>query len=639
MRPYVVEPETNVDPDRALELVLAGAAPLEPGELSVLEAVGAVLAEDVLADRDYPPFDRSMMDGYAVRVADAGRELPVAFEVPAGHSPAGPLPAGAVASVMTGAECPEGTEAVVPAEDVERLGDVVRLPKAVVAEENVARQGAERRAGTTVLRAGQVITPLRLALLATVGRATVKVQRPPKVAVITTGDEVVPAGEAPGPAQIRGSNGPMLVAMLEALGLRHVTLLHARDDERELRGALESVAEHDVVLLSGGVSAGRFDLVPVVVAALGGRIVFHRVRQKPGKPLYFAKRGRQLVFGLPGNPLATQFCFHRYVRPAVRALMGRGWAPPSATGRLSAPLAVKGQRTLFQLCTVLGGVAGWEVTPLTSQSSADIFAAASANALARFEPSGEPYAPGTEVCFEWLTGEGPEAAVSRPEGPGGGVGPPPTGALDPSRPRALGTEGLLAPIALRRSLRAFDPSPPPEGLLGRALNAARWAPSAGNGQPWRFVVARSGGALFGKLAATLTPGNTWAGRAPYLVLVAAKTVMEHPDKPPKPNQLALLEVGLALGNLLVQATADGLLAHAFDGFDAATAGEAAGVPDGYRVVVMVAVGRPGDPSTLDERTRAKDERPRRRLPLRDVVFEEGWGAPSAFRTPDDQGSG
>lgn len=619
MAPARTEPLRNVDPDRALQLVLAAAAPLGAVEVELARALGSVLDESVVADRDYPPFDRAMMDGFAVRVADAGRELPVAGEVAAGHVASIALPHDAVVAIMTGAPCPAGTEAVVPVEAVGEAHGKVRLPQGVTPGQNVAPRGSECRAGSEILMPGQEVQPLRLALLASVGRKAVRVRRPPSMAVISTGDELVTAAATPGAAQIRSSNGPMLAAMATLRGVKAVTQLHAGDELGALRAALEAASDHDMILTIGGVSAGRYDLVPEAIAAYGATTVFHRVRQKPGHPLLFATkafarprsnpRARQLIFGLPGNPLSAHLGFHRYVRPAIRVSMGLDPEPPTSAGVLTEPITVSGTRSTFRLCRIQGSETGWQVTPAAERGSADVFAAASADALVRLEPAPDPYPPGSEVRFEWLGH--PRAAPQPVRGSEAAAGP--------------GAGGLLLPIAARRSLRAFDSRPVPYTLLARALEAARWAPSAGNSQPWRFVLAHRGGPAFARLTDTLRPNNAWARQAPHLLLLAAKELLEHPEKPPRPNHLTLLEVGLALENLLIQATADGLLAHPFDGFDAEAAGDAVGVPAGYRVAVLVAIGRPGDPAALDDRTREKDARPRQRLPQSEFVFEESWG--------------
>lgn len=609
-----MDPDPHVpmlDPDAALRLVLEAVTQLEPVELRTEVAVGTVLAETIVADSDYPPFDRSMMDGFAVRLADAGREVAVVGEVVAGGASTDPLPSGAVVAIMTGAQCPQGTEAVVPVEDVADLGGSVRLPLHITPQQNVAARGSECTAGTAVLHAGRLVTPLRLGLLRAVGRTAVRVRPPPTLAVISTGDELVFAGAVPGPGQIRASNGAMLAAMATAAGAAQVRQSYAGDDPEALGVALEQAAGHDVIVLTGGVSAGRYDLVPAAIAAWGGTTVFHGVRQKPGKPMLFATRDRTLVFGLPGNPLAAHLGFHRYVRAALLALMGIDPRPTGARGRLRQPVTVAGSRTVFQLCQVDADDDGWAVTPLAGRGSADVFTAAAANAIVRLEPDGGPYLPGDEVSVEWL-GEAPPGPVR----PGG-------------RPEHT---DLLAPIAARRSLRDFESGPVPPVLLRRMFEAARWAPSSGNGQPWRFVITDNGSPAFDRLVATLRPRNDWARAAPHLVLVAAKRMYEHPTKPPKHNRFALLETGLSLGNLMVQGTADGVLVHALDGFDEVAAGEAVGVPEGFEVTVMLAVGMLSTvPMQSGVQAGAGEPTPRQRLPLVDLVFRERWGEDGSNR--------
>ncbi len=406
------EPLKNVDPDHALQLVLAAAAQLGAAHVGLASALGSVLDESVVADRDYPPFDRAIMDGFAVHLAAAGRELPVVGEVAAGQVASAALPHDTVVAIMTGAPCPAGTEAVVPVEAVIQGSGSVRLPPTITPGQNVAARGSECRTGTEILQPGQEVTPLRLALLATVGRTTVRVRRPPTLAIISTGDELVPVASTPGPAQIRSSNGVMLAAMAELCGLKAVTQFHAGDDLDALQAALETVSDHDMIVFIGGVSVGRHDLVPAAIAAYGGQTVFHRVRQKPGGPMLFATkavgtpgftaRPSQLIFGLPGNPLSAQLGFHRYVRPTIRVSMGLDPRPPASTGRLTDSVTVDGSRSAFRLCRIAPGEMGWQVTPVANRGSADIFAAAAADALARFEPAKEPYLAGSEVRFEWL---------------------------------------------------------------------------------------------------------------------------------------------------------------------------------------------------------------------------------------------
>jgi molybdopterin molybdotransferase len=396
-----LQPERLIGPDRALELVLEAAKRLDAVELDIGDVAGTVLAEDVFADRPYPPFDRAAMDGFAVRVADGGRDMPVAGRVTAGKA-TGILPQGAVVEIMTGAPCPVGTEAVVPIEHVEPGTGGVRLPSGIETGAHITWAGSECEAGARVLAKGELVTALRLALLATVGAARVRVHRRPSLAIVSTGDELVPSDRTPEATEIRDSNGPMLRALAKVAGVETVEHVVAVDELEALLGTLQALDRVDVIVTCGGVSAGRLDLIPDAVAAWGGHTVFHGVLQKPGKPLLFATRGRQLVFGLPGNPLSAHICFHRYVRAALLAMMGRDARPSSGTGTLERSVAVRGGRTVFQPCQVAGEGTRWTLTPLATRGSADVFTAAGASAVARLDPSDESYEPGSEVSFEWL---------------------------------------------------------------------------------------------------------------------------------------------------------------------------------------------------------------------------------------------
>ena len=193
-------------------------------------------------------------------------------------------------------------------------------------------------------------------------------------------------------------------------------------------------------------------------------------------------------------------------------------------------------------------------------------------------------------------------------------------------------DALIPALAARRSLRAFAPDPLDDAVLRRLFEAARWAPSSGNGQPWRFVLTRSGTPAFDALAGTLRSGNAWAREAPVLLLAVVKTVHDAPGKPERPNRRALLDLGLALQNLLLQATEEGLTGHPMAGFDAVDAAAAVGLPDKHEAVVLVALGRPGEPAALAPEVRAKDERPRTRLPLASIVFEDAMDRPAALAT-------
>lgn len=391
---------TPIDPDTAQSLVLNHTPTARAICLNSIDALGMTLAESIQSDRDYPPFDRAMMDGFAVVVSDAGRTVSVVGSVAAGDSPNSPVTRGHAVEIMTGAPCPEGTEAVAPKEVVQRDGDSVRLPLELREGQNIARRGSECAAGTVVLDAGDVITPLALASIVTFGYERVRVIPRPALAIITTGNELVAPGAMPGPAQIRNSNGPMLTAYARSMQIEPMLVTHARDTVGDFRRALEMAADADIIVLSGAVSEGKFDVVPQALEQFGATTVFHKVSQRPGKPILFATRGAQLIFALPGNPLSCQLGFHRYTGPAIRKFMGRPPIPHRYSGILAESFAMKGPRTLFQLARAERNGGEWCVTPIKGKGSADLYSAGRANALARFEPGSGVVEAGSSITFE-----------------------------------------------------------------------------------------------------------------------------------------------------------------------------------------------------------------------------------------------
>jgi molybdenum cofactor synthesis domain-containing protein len=371
------------------------------------KACGLVLAEDVVADRDYPPFARSMMDGFAVRLADAGKAVPVAGEIPAGASWHAALVDGRCLAILTGAPCPPGTEAVVPKEQVREQESDVVLPAQITAGKNIALSGSECRRGQRALAAGMRVTPLAVAVLASFGQTSVRVIPRPRLGIITTGGELAGEGESLQPGQIRDANGPMLAAMSEDLGIGAPRCLSTPDRLVELRRALEQLADMEIVVLTGGVSVGTYDLVPQALADLGAEKVFHGVKQKPGKPILFARTDRQLFFGLPGNPLACHLGFHRYVSAAIGKMSGHNVQRRCFWGTLAEPLESKAGRTHFAPGYAEPSTDShceWRITPLFVASSADIFRACSANCYIEVPPLGRTLLAGETCPFTWLAG-------------------------------------------------------------------------------------------------------------------------------------------------------------------------------------------------------------------------------------------
>jgi len=389
-----------MDPAEALRIVLEKSPRLEAVEVPLPEADGAVLDESVASDADLPPFDKSAMDGYAVRSADLARlpvELRVVEELPAGTAPTRPIQGGTCAKIMTGAPVPEGADTVVRVEHTEWLaGGRVRILRSDLPQRNICARGEDVRKGETALEVGRVLRPPEIGLLASVGCERVRIVRRPTVAVLATGDELVSVSTVPGLGQIRDANSWSLLACCRRAGVGAESLGVARDTEADLRDRIARGLERDVLLVSGGVSVGEWDLVPKVLRDLGVTIHFATVRMKPGKPTLFATHGRGLVFGLPGNPVSTIVGFHLFVLPALRRMMG--WvdpAPPTVTATLAIGAEVRGDRTAYLPAVLRREGETWVAKAVETCGSADLVGFSRADALLALEPGVHP--TGTRV--------------------------------------------------------------------------------------------------------------------------------------------------------------------------------------------------------------------------------------------------
>jgi molybdopterin molybdotransferase len=402
--------------DEALEKVRGHAVPLPPQRVPLADAAGRILAEEILADRDSPPFDKSLVDGYAVRSADfeaAGYdgELRVVEEIPAGKTPTRSLGAGECAAIMTGAPLPLGADAVVMVERTERQNDRVRFAanERIKSGQFRLTRGREMRAGEAIIPNGELLTPARLGLLATVGRTEVLLTPCPHVVIVPTGDELVEPDREPGPGQIRNSNATILRALVTAQGASARVTPIAPDEPEPLKERLQEGMSADVLLVTGGVSAGKRDLVPDTLRSLGMSEVFHKIRLRPGKPLLFGVGPERpgglpgpLIFGLPGNPVSGIVGFLLFVRPALDILARRkgNGAALLRQGRLAKPYTHNGDRPTYH-------PARWQATgpgeatiePLDWAGSADLRAVASADGFASFAAGDRTYEAGEMVSF------------------------------------------------------------------------------------------------------------------------------------------------------------------------------------------------------------------------------------------------
>jgi len=356
----------------------AGLAP--PVEEALLaQACGRVLAEDVAADRDTPALARSMRDGYAVRARDLPGELEVIGEVRAGERFTGEIGRGQAVEIMTGAPVPAGADAVVMVEHTHRVNGKVAIGRAAEPNQNINQAGSEAAAGEVVLHAGQRLDYTGIAMLATFGRAKVRVFRKPTVALIATGDEIVEVQETPKNFQIRNSNIQSLAAQVARAGGVACPLPVARDTEAHTREIIAQALGADLLLLSGGVSAGKYDVVERVLAALDARFFFDRVLIQPGQPLVFGQVRGKFFFGLPGNPASTMVTFEIFARAAVELLSGL--AEPvlhMPFARLTADFRHRAGLTRFLPARLSAD--GTEVTPVRWHGSSDVPALTRANA-------------------------------------------------------------------------------------------------------------------------------------------------------------------------------------------------------------------------------------------------------------------
>jgi molybdopterin molybdotransferase len=368
----------------ALQIVLDAAQPLGAERVELRDALGRILAEDVAADMDMPPFDKATMDGYACRRADLGHPLTVIETIPAGRVPARAVGPNQCAKIMTGAAMPQGADCVVMIEQTEQvasdrgegvpplrreailasfhpeathLASNVQGQDALATEDkgkmpsprgeaairftgsetadNIFRKATDVRAGQVVLPKGSRISPQHMAVLASVGCVQPRVAQQPRVGVIATGDELVPPMARPGPSQIRNSNGSQLTAQLGAMGLTARNYGIVRDAAGEIDAALKTaLAENDVVMISAGVSVGDFDLVPAALRQNGVKLRFEKIAVKPGKPTVFGVWERGYCFGLPGNPVSTFVVFELLVKPFLYRLMGHDYRPRHVQMRL-----------------------------------------------------------------------------------------------------------------------------------------------------------------------------------------------------------------------------------------------------------------------------------------------------------------
>jgi len=403
------QPPSILTFEEARHVVEGHAAQLRPRikeRVELLASIGRVLAEPIAADRDFPPFRRAMRDGYALRAADL-TNLPVTLEV-IGEIKAGAAPealprevaAGQAAAIMTGAPAPDGADAVVMVEYTSLSGQRVTVTRSVASGDNIVAAGSEARKGQVLLHHGTRMDYGAIASAASVGLQSVSVFRRPEVAILSTGDEIVEIGERPGPHQIRNSNSYSLAAQVQDAGGVPKMLGIARDEAAPLRRLIEQGPKHDLLLLTGGVSMGRYDLVEQVLAELGAEFFFTGAQIQPGRPVVFGRVQERYFFGLPGNPISTMVTFELLARPLLEALAGMAARELSFVhARLKSEIKTKTGLRRFLPGLLSGEFEQAEVELAGWHGSGDVAAMARSNCYIVIPPDRERIAAGEWVAI------------------------------------------------------------------------------------------------------------------------------------------------------------------------------------------------------------------------------------------------
>jgi molybdopterin molybdotransferase len=374
------------------------------------QALGRVLTEDVVSRINNPPLDNSAMDGYAVIAEDiqsATPENPVKLEmveeIAAGYTAKGTLKPGQTMRIMTGAPIPPGADAVLMQEDTQKDGNAILcLDKADVAE-NIRRAGEDVKIGEGVIKKGTTLSPAHIGMLAVIGRSQIAVSQRPTVAILSTGDEILELDETPQGPQIFNSNGHMLAAQIKSAGGIPVYLGIAKDTEKDLMEKFEWALKADIVVSSGGVSVGDYDLVKSSLQKMGQDMLFWKVAMKPGKPLAFGRIGKTPIFGLPGNPVSSFVSFEQFVRPSLRKVLGcADLSHKTVQAKLTRTINKKPGRLHFLSSIVSWTDGEYTVTPAGEQGSGILKSAANANGLLIFPLEAEEIKQGQEVAVQLL---------------------------------------------------------------------------------------------------------------------------------------------------------------------------------------------------------------------------------------------
>lgn len=375
--------------EQAISDILKNTYVLADQQIKLCDSLGRILKENIISNIEMPPFNRSAMDGYALNSFDI-KEIPVRLNciglIQAGDNFKKRLKRGECVKIMTGAAIPKGADCVVMVEFTKARGKEVTILRPAHKWENIFFKGEDFKRGQLVLKEGVKISASHIAILAAVGKKYIKVSPKPKVAILNTGGEIIPLGAKLGKNQIYNSNGPILEALLKSDNIQPIILGIARDNTQELTRAIRKGLSADVLLVSGGVSMGDYDLVPAVLNNLGVKTIFHKVNIKPGKPLFFGVKGKTIVFGIPGNPVSNFLSYLIFTRPAIHKMMGKAnYRTEFKQGILDRELRVKSGRRNFVLTQIKRESGACHLMPIAGRSSADTLSLSKAGGFMMLE--------------------------------------------------------------------------------------------------------------------------------------------------------------------------------------------------------------------------------------------------------------
>lgn len=389
--------------EEALKKILENTLTLPARKISIQEAGGMILQEDISSGIEMPPFDKSAMDGYAVNSLDT-KSYPVRLKclglIQAGDVFTKRLQRGECVKIMTGAPLPKGADSVIMIENTREDAGFVEVREPVKKGENVCFRAEDIKRGDKVLEKGKRISPSEVGILATVGRRFVKVIPKPKVAILNTGGEIVPLGGKLARFKIYNTNGSMLEALLKCDGIKPRVLGIARDSVKQLNRAIRKGLSDDILLISGGVSMGDYDLIPEVLKNAGVKQIFHKVNIKPGKPLFFGVKNKTVIFGIPGNPVSNFLSYLIFIRPAINKMMGYKYCkPPFKEGIVSARFHTRAGRRHFVLVKVLEERGSFYLSPVDSHGSADTLSLSKADGFMMVDEGAPIVQSGSKIKF------------------------------------------------------------------------------------------------------------------------------------------------------------------------------------------------------------------------------------------------